>query len=73
MADQHLQHIPEMLIRAAVTEEVAAALGNLSRKLGDLTKGMTEADEKEAKIMTLEMMRTACGEFYTKMRARIGE
>lgn len=71
MADHHPQHIPERLLRAAVEKSVSEKLGSVGRELGELTKGMTEADAKEAKLMVLEMVRSACGVFYAKMKARI--
>ena len=71
MADQHPQRIPERLLQAAITSSVSQELGVILRKLGDFTKTMTEADAKEAKLMVLEMVRTASGEFYTKMKSRI--
>ena len=36
-----------------------------------MTKDMTEEDAQAAKLMILEMVRTACGEFYEKMKNRI--
>jgi hypothetical protein len=71
MADQHPQHIPERLLQAAVSKQVSERLGSIGNEIGDFTKGMTEADAKEAKLMILEMVRAACGEFYTKMKTRI--
>jgi len=71
MADHHPQHLLERLLQAAVERSLSEKLGGLFRELGDFTKGMTEADAQEAKLMILEMVRTASGEFYTKMKARI--
>ena len=71
MADHHLQHIPERLIQAAIAKSVSEKLGGHFREFGELTKSMNTADATEAKFMLLEMVRTACGEFYTKMKARI--
>ena len=68
MADHHPQYIPERLLQMAVEKQVSERLGTIGR---ELTKGMTEADAKEAKLMILEMVRNACGEFYTKMKTRI--
>jgi hypothetical protein len=69
MADQ--QHLSERLLSAAIHKQVSEKLGSLGREIGEFTKGMTPEDAKSAKLMILEMVRTACGEFYTKMKARI--
>tara|TARA_B100000959_G_C14957455_1_gene614357 strand:- start:1305 stop:1625 length:321 start_codon:yes stop_codon:yes gene_type:complete len=71
MADHHPQHIHERLIQAAITKSVSEKLGGLSRELGELTKDMGPADTTEARLMLLGMVRTACGEFCTKMKARV--
>lgn len=71
MADQHPQHIPERLLQAVVSKQVSEKLGSIGNELGEFTKGMTEADTKEARLMVLEMVRNACSDFYTKMKTRI--
>lgn len=63
--------IPERLLYAAISKQVSERLGTIGNEIGEFTKGMSEADAKEAKLMVLEMVRTACGEFYTKMKSRI--
>lgn len=69
MADQ--QHISERVLQAAVSRGVSEKLGGLAQELGEFTKGMTFEDAKTSKLMLLEMVRNACGEFYTKMKTRI--
>jgi len=69
--DHHPQYIPERLLQAAINKQVSEKLGSLGSEIGEFTKGMTEADAMEAKLMVLEMVRNAFGEFYTKMKARI--
>jgi hypothetical protein len=69
MADQ--QHLSERLLGAAIQKSVSEKLGSLGHDISELTKGMTPADAKAAKLMILEMVRTACGDFYLKMKARI--
>lgn len=64
-------HISERLLQRAVNKMVSERLGTIGRDLGELTKGMTDTDAKEAKLMVLEMVRAACGDFYTKMKTRI--
>jgi len=71
MADLNAQHIPERLLQAAISKGVSEKLGTFGRDLGEFTKGMTPEDAKNAKLMLLEMMRNAFGEFYSKMKARI--
>jgi hypothetical protein len=71
MADLNAQHIPERLLQAAVTKGVSEKLGTLGREIGDFMKGMSEEDAKAAKLLILEMMRNAFGEFYAKMQKRI--
>ena len=71
MADHHAQYIPERLLQAAISKQVSERLGTIGNEIGEMTKGMNEADAKEAKLMVLEMVRTACGEFYEKMKVRI--
>jgi len=70
MADQQ-QHLSERLLQAAIKKQVSEKLGSIGREIGDFTKDMTPADAKAAKLMILEMVNTACGEFYTKMKARV--
>jgi hypothetical protein len=69
MADQ--QHLSERMLSAAIQKQVSEKLGSLCRETGEFTKGMTEEDAKSAKLMILEMVRNSCGEFYTKMKARV--
>ena len=69
MADQ--QHISERVLQAGLQKAVSEKLGSLGHELGEFTKGMTEEDAKSAKLMILEMVRNACGDFYTKMKTRI--
>ncbi len=71
MASHHPQFLPDRLLQAAIERSVSEKLGTLFRELGELTKSMTTADAKEAKLMILEMVRNSSGEFYTKMMARI--
>jgi len=71
MADHHPQYLPEWLLQGAIDRQVQEKLGSAFRDLGELTKDMAEADAQNAKLMVLEMVRTAAGEFYTKMKARI--
>ena len=71
MADLYPQHLPERLLQAAINKSVSEKLGTLLNELGAFTKGMSTADSKAAKLMVLEMMRDACGEFHVKMQFRI--
>ena len=68
---EHPQHIPERLLQLVVSKAVFEKLGSLGRDFNELVKGMTEADKQESQLMVLEMVRNACGEFYTKMKTRI--
>ena len=71
MADLNAQHIPERLLQAAISKGVSEKLGGLARELGEFTKDMSAGDAKNARLMLLEMMRNAFGEFYAKMQKRI--
>ncbi len=63
--------IPTRLLQAAIIKSVSEKLGILAAEYNEFTKNMTEEDAKEARLMILEMMRNAFGEFYAKMKARI--
>ena len=65
------QHISERLLQAAIDKAVSKELGTLAHETNAFTKNMTDADAKEARLMILEMMRSAFGDFYQKMKARI--
>ncbi|MDP3948906.1 MAG: hypothetical protein Q8Q17_03080 [bacterium] len=69
---EHPQHL-EKVLKAIVDKIVSEKLGSLGRDFNVLVKGITKDDveEKEVKLMVLEMVRNACGEFCTKMKARI--
>ena len=71
MADHHPQFIPERLLQSAIRKGVTEKLGSFFREIGEFTKGMTEADATEAKLMILEMVNNASGEFYLSMKTRI--
>lgn len=60
--------IPERLFQAAVSKSVSEKMGSLVRDFASITKGMTPEDAKASKLMLLEMMRNAFGEFYAKMQ-----
>lgn len=65
------QHVSEKLLQMAIERSVSEKLNGLIREFGDFTKGINEADRKAAGIMILGMVETACGDFFTKMKARI--
>lgn len=65
------QNISEKLLQMAIDRSVSEKLNGLTREFGDFTKNMSEADKKAAAIMILGMVEIACGEFFTKMKARI--
>jgi hypothetical protein len=59
------------MLRAAVQKAVFDKLGSLGHEIGEFTKGMTPEDKKSAKLMILDMERTACVAFYVKTKARL--
>lgn len=65
------QNISERLLQIAIERSVSEKLNGLTREFGDFTKSMSEADRKAAGLLVLRMVETACGEFFTKMKARI--
>ena len=65
------QNISEKLLQMAIERSVSEKLNGLTREFGDFTKNMSEADRKAAGLMILGMVETACGDFFTKMKARI--
>ena len=65
------QSISEKLLQMGIERSVSEKLNGLVREFGDLTKNMSEADRKAAGLMILGMVETACGDFFTKMKARI--
>lgn len=72
MADQHEpSYLSRRILQAEVNRSIAEKLGSFNRDFGEVTKGMTEADAKAARLMILEMIRDAFDEFYIKMKARI--
>lgn len=71
MANQDQRNLPDRLLQAAISKSVAERLRGLDQEFSELTESMTEADAKAAKLMILEMMRNACGDFYVKVKARL--
>lgn len=65
------QNISEKLLQMAIERSVSEKLNGLTREFGDFMKNMSEADKKAAGLMILGMVETACGDFFTKMKARI--
>ena len=65
------QNISEKLLQMAIERSVSEKLNGLTREFGDFAKGMNEADRKAVGIMILGMVETACGDFFTKIKARI--
>ena len=65
------QSISEKLLQMVIERSVSEKLNGLVREFGDFTKNMSEADRKAAGVMILGMVETACGDFFTKMKARI--
>lgn len=65
------QNISEKLLQMAIERSVSEKLNGLTREFSDFMKSMNEADRKAAGLMILGMVETACGEFFTKMKARI--
>ena len=66
-----LQHLSERLLQSLINRQVSERLGSIGREIGDFTKGMSEQDAKSTKLMILELVKTACDEFYTKMKSRV--
>jgi hypothetical protein len=64
------QSVPEQLLQISVNRLVSENLGGLVRKFADFTKNMEPVARKEAGLLVLGMVETACGDFITKMRAR---
>ena len=65
------QSVPEQLLQMSVDRMVSEALGGLVNKFADFTKNMEPAQRKEAGTLILGMVEVACGDFITKMKARI--
>ena len=65
------QSISEKLLQMGIERSVSEKLNGLVREFGDFTKNMSEADRKAAALMILGMVENACGDFFTKMKARI--
>ena len=63
--------ISEKLLQMLIDKSVSEKLGGLTREFADFTKGMSDAERKEAALMTLEMVGTATNEFLAKMKIRI--
>jgi len=63
--------IPKKLLLAAMEKSVSERLGGIFRDLGEHTKGMSEADAKEAKLMLIDMVEVAATNFCRKMKLRV--
>lgn len=65
------QSISEKLLQMGIERSVSEKLNGLVREFGDFTKNLSETERKAAGLMILGMVETACGDFFTKMKARI--
>lgn len=66
--------LAERLLMMVVSDLVSEKLGDVIRQVGDKLKksgSFSEAERKQAKLMILEQVRNAGGEFYQKMKQRI--
>jgi len=70
-AEMTNQHVSEKLLQMSIERSISEKLSGLTREFGEFTKGMNEVEKKAAAIMILGMVETACGDFFTKMKARI--
>lgn len=62
------------LFQEVVNDQVSEKLGELTRRIKDLmkkAKRFSEDEQVEVEMMVLGMIREACGDFHTKMVARI--
>ena len=65
------QGILGKLIQAAVNKAVSEKLGTLFNELCSFAKDMDKVEALSARLMLLDMVSDATGEFITKMRTRI--
>lgn len=72
MTDKSIQ---ERLLKTAIKMNVFKKLENIEKEFGEFIRDMTEEmsikEDKEAKLIVLEIVREASVEFYTKLKYRI--
>lgn len=65
------RHLSEVLLQSAIKKQVANNLGQMNREMNDFVKEMSFDDAREARLMILEMVHTACEEYCAEMKARL--
>ena len=65
--------VADRVLQAFISKSVSEKLGSIGNEVRDLIKsqGFTEEEEKFAKFLFLEMIKTASDDFYIKMKSRI--